>query len=87
MRVTQKPEHTLQANTQIDSVIEQEQSSDDNTYITKDQLKNILIELFENQQIITSDKTTKLSVIENTIDKDAAPHKPAAVNRPLVATL
>ena len=89
MRVTKKPEHTLplQANTQINSVIEQEQPSDDNTYITKDQLKNILLELFENQQIITSDKTTKLSFIENTIDKHAAPHKPTAVNRPLVATL
>ena len=87
-RVTQKPELTSpsEPSIQTDTLIEQDQSTDQNTYITKAQLKNILLALFENQQIVISDKTTKLSIIENAIDKHAASHKTTAVSRPLVAT-
>ena len=74
-KVAQKTyqKYTIHQTTQI--VVDTESDKTDTVpsktgnYITNDQLKGILLELFENQQIVTLDRETKLSIIQNTIDK------------------
>ena len=64
-RVTQKPSHDTNTSPSLqEQPQKQDQSPDPGSYTTKVQLKSILFELFENQQITTLDWAGKLSIIE-----------------------
>ena len=67
-RDIQDPIHTKDSPLPQEVLQTRDQSSDPNNYISKEQLKNILLELFENQQITTADRAGKLTIIEKTIE-------------------